>query len=119
MNLLGATDTGSIRTALMTGPHALHAAYMQFRKDAGDIIEAAIPGNKPVVAGHFMGTFNRSVTVVGIAEMQNEYINRDILGRAKIKEYKRMEMRHFQQDVKHPSGTSCMTAILRTIKNTQ
>jgi hypothetical protein len=85
---------------------------MQFRKDSGDIVEAAIPGNKPVFAGHFIGTFNRSVTVVGIAEMQNEYINRDILGRTKTKEYKRMKMRHFQEDVKHPSGMSCATAIL-------
>lgn len=111
-NLLAAPDTGSISAAMYTGPHALHAAYIQFRKDAGAMVDTATKGNKPVWSGHFVGTFNRSVTVLGEASNQNKYVNRDVLGGKKKRQYEKMGMRHFQDDKKFASGMSCTRAIL-------
>ena len=98
---------------LITGPHALHAAYRSFRRDAGGIVDPIAPGNFPVRAGHFSGTLNRTVTIVGVASHQNEYVNRDALGAAKKREYEKMGMRHFQDDKQHPSGTSCLLGLLQ------
>ena len=111
-NLLKAPDTGSIPASMYTGPHALHAAYIQFRKDAGGVVDSATPGNKPVWAGEFTGSHNRTVTVVGVAANQNEYVDRDVLGNLKNREYQKMGMRHFQQDKKYASRSSCMTSML-------
>ena len=61
------------------------------------------------------GSFNRTVTVVGTAAMQNEYVDRDVLGSLKKREYKKMGMRHFQDDKKHSSGRSCLASMLSTI----
>lgn len=110
-NLLQAPDTGRIAAPLYTGPHALHAAYIQFRHDAVAVVESAIPGHKPVGAGHFGGTRNRTVTVVGVAARQNEYVNRDVLGKSKLREYAQMNMRHFQDDKSHASGLSCLSSM--------
>jgi hypothetical protein len=98
--------------ALYTGPHALHTAYRQFRSDAGVHIDTAEIGNKPVVAGRFTGTQNRSVTIVGVASFQNEFVNRDVLGGLKATDYAKMGMRHFQEDQKLKTGISCLHALL-------
>lgn len=111
-NLLTASDTGSIPASLFTGPRALHAAYIQFRRDAGDDVGAAVPGTTPVGAGHYVGSHNRTVTVVGIAADQNEYVNRDVLGVLKQREYHKMGMRHFQEDTKYTTGRSCKSSML-------
>jgi Glycosyltransferase sugar-binding region containing DXD motif len=114
LNLYQAVDTGAVRAAFATGPHALHHAYMNFRRDAGDIIDPAGTGYKPVWQGTFRGTNNWTVTVVGVGEDQNEFINRDAIGtRFKLKGYKRMEMSHFQHDEKEQSGISCIRSIMR------
>jgi Glycosyltransferase sugar-binding region containing DXD motif len=114
LNLFKADDTGAVRAAFATGPHALHHAYMNFRHDGGQVIDPAGTGYKPVWKGTFIGTNNWTVTVVGIGENQNEYIQRDVLGaRFKLKGYKRMEMSHFQQDEKDQSGISCIRSIRR------
>jgi len=110
--LLDAPDTGAIPASMFTGPHALHAAYIEFRKDAGEFVDSASIGKKPVWAGHFRGSCNRTVTVVGAASDQNEYVNRDFLGVLKKNEYRKMSMRHFQEDKNHPSGQSCLSAML-------
>lgn len=110
-NLWMAPDTGSINAAFITGPHSLHAAFVFFRKDVGVAIEPAKPGFKPVRSGHFLGTWNRSVTVIGVGENQNEYVDRDVI-RLKRREYSRLGMRHFQDDVKRASGESCLRGIL-------
>jgi Glycosyltransferase sugar-binding region containing DXD motif len=112
-NLLAVPDTGAVSAAMVTGPHALHLAYIQFRKDGGTKIDTATPGNKPVSAGHFVGSYNRTVTVKGVAAFQNEYVYRDVLGERKNREYQKMGMRHFQEDKKHASGVSCRAALLR------
>ena len=111
-NLWKAPDTGRVAAALYTGPHALHQAYIQFRKDVGDIVEEARPGTKPVASGHFIGTQNRSVTIIGIAENQNQYINRDVIGSLKGNEYKKLGMTLHQEDRKHSTGQSCLSTIM-------
>lgn len=113
-NLWQLPDTGRVVAAKVTGPHALHMAYIDFRKDAGERIDPVGAGNKPVWAGHFHGTFNYTVTVIGFGENQNEYIHRDLLGRHnKNAAYKQMHMRHFQEDMLFPTGDSCLSAILK------
>jgi hypothetical protein len=110
INLLGADDTGKFNAALKTGPHALHAGYMQFRKDAG--VEVALPWTKPIQAGHFVGTNNRSVTAIGLAKQSNEFVVREEIGRGeKVNDYKKMNMTHNQEDKDHPSGHSCFSAL--------
>lgn len=111
-NLWHAADTGQIPAAFYTGPHALHQAYIQFRRDGGEMVEGAKPGKKPVWAGHFVGTHNRSVTIVGVAENQNQYIDRDVIGSVKGNEYKKLGMTLHQMDRKHATGKSCLSAIL-------
>jgi mannosyltransferase OCH1-like enzyme len=113
-NLFRLIDTGSIAASIVTGPHALHAAYAQFRNDAGPAkdMETITPRKKPIRAGQYVGAYNRTVTVVGSAEHENEYVIRDVLGVLKQREYKKMGMRHFQDDKSYPSGSSCMSAIL-------
>jgi len=112
-NLLRLPDTGSTPASLVTGPHALHAAFVSFRKDVGMQVDPLATGYKPVWAGRFAGTYNRTVTVVGIGENQNEYIERDVLGmHVKRTSYRKMFMTHFQDDRKFPTGQSCLSAIL-------
>jgi hypothetical protein len=98
--------------AFVTGPHALHAAFTQFRLDVGVRVVPAKQGNSPVAAGKYTGTNNRTVMAVGVAANQNEYVNRDVLGGRKRREYQKMGMRHFQDDQKLASGRSCLAALL-------
>ena len=113
-NLWDLPDTGKVSAAMATGPHVLHAAYRDFRHDAGQNVDPAGVGYKPVWAGRFVGTANYTVTVVGVGENQNEYVHRDLLGmHKKHVAYKEMNMRHFQQDKKFPTGRSCLSTILQ------
>jgi hypothetical protein len=118
LNLLRSDDTGKTSAALATGPHALHQAFMSFVAD-GPIgggrrrrIDPALPGNRPVRAGTYLGTGNRSVTVLGTAEDHREIVDRDVLRGTKRAEYARMAMRHFQDDKKRPTGRSCLSLLL-------
>ena len=112
-NLWDLPDTGKVSAAMVTGPHVLHAAYRDFRADAGQAVDPAGVGYKPVWAGRFVGTWNYTVTVIGVGEQQNEYVHRDLLGmHKKHAAYKEMHMRHFQQDKKYPTGRSCLTTVL-------
>ncbi|KAL7556628.1 hypothetical protein ACA910_014160 [Epithemia clementina (nom. ined.)] len=109
-NVLLHDDVQKINAAFTTGPHALHEAFRQFRSDAGAWVDPAVAGKKPVQAGTFVGTDNRTVTVVGVADHQNEYITRDYLsfGTRKARAYIRMGMQHFLEDARsNASGTSC------------
>jgi hypothetical protein len=76
-------------------------------------VEPSMTGRKPVKAGHYVGSFNRSITVVGLAEDENEFVRRDVIGgRNKKEEYSRMNMRHFMQDKQYPTQRSCLSSIL-------
>jgi mannosyltransferase OCH1-like enzyme len=115
LKLLDADDTGHFNAALETGPHALHAGYIQFMKDAGVEVPLPLPWirMKPIKAGHFVGTNNRSVTAIGLGGKQsNEYVVREAIKlREKVNDYKKMNMTHNQEDKNHPSGHSCFSAL--------
>jgi hypothetical protein len=117
LNLLEATDTQQVDAAFTTGPHALHRAYQEFRKDFdGFLVDPVGNGFKPVQSGNFMGTNNRSVTVVGVGENQNQYVRRMALDPlARTKDYKAMGMKHFSKfkKINHgkESGISCLAAL--------
>ncbi|GKY91509.1 hypothetical protein MPSEU_000123100 [Mayamaea pseudoterrestris] len=112
--LMGAFDVGSAPAAMTTGPHALHKALMAFCNDHPNApaISAAGAGRKPVKAGVYFGTRNYSVAVYGVAERQNEIVNRDVLGGiAKRQDYLKMKMRHFTEDKRYATGQSCLSAM--------
>ena len=139
--LLSDTDVHLLNPARTTGPHALHEGFRAFLQEASPPqrqttqdenkaklltpLPPAVPGQKPVGAGiYFHSRSNRSVTVLGVAEHQNEYVNRDIFrGKAKGAAYDQMGMKHFSnilQEAKeqHQSmsletgkGLSCRMAI--------
>lgn len=110
-NLWKLSDTGGVAAAITTGPHALHQAFILFAKDGGLAIDPARPGEKPVKAGTYLGTQGRSVTAVGVAEQQNEIVDRDVLGNLKKLEYSRLNMTFHQDDKKKLLGTACFAAI--------
>jgi hypothetical protein len=107
-------DTLRVGAAYHTGPHALHEAFRSFRRDAGVNVDEARTGTTPVHAGHFVGTYNRTVTVVGVAANQNEYVDRDVVGRRKREEYKKMGMTFHLDDVRQAAGpgASCLKRIM-------
>jgi hypothetical protein len=112
LNLLRAPDTGKFNAALQTGPHALHMAFRIFMKDAG--VEILEPWTKPVKAGIFVGTNNRSARAVGLGggKFSDQYVIReDIGGQEKMENYKKMNMTHNQEDKNTPSGQSCISAL--------
>lgn len=114
LNLMTQEDTGKQNVAYVTGPHALHAAFQDFRADIGERVDPAGPGYKPVWNGTFAGTANHSIRVVGIGENENEYVWRSTVKQGhKLEEYKAMGMEHFREFRKKErrSGTSCLAAI--------
>ena len=112
--VMAQSDTGRINAALVTGPHALHRAYQDFRKDAGANVDPQGPGFKPVWAGRFQGTHQRSITVVGRGEFEGEYIQREMMSLPlKKKQYAKMNMTSFREDKLQSSGQSCLSALLQ------
>jgi hypothetical protein len=110
-NLLRATDVGHIAVPLTSGPHELHAAFVQFRRDN----DPNVDHSQPINAGHYAGTHNRTVTVVGMADHENHYIQRDALGVLKKKDYRKMGMNHFSEVRPNSTGASCMSSMLHSI----
>jgi mannosyltransferase OCH1-like enzyme len=119
LNLLEAEDTQQIGAHLKTGPHALHRAFMDFRKDAGILVDPLGTGFKPVWSGRFAGTHNRTITVVGVGENENEFVQRlavDPIVRQKA--YRAMGMTHFSKYTKpnaKKSGHTCLDAMLNDV----
>jgi mannosyltransferase OCH1-like enzyme len=111
VNLLQLPDTGRASASMVTGPHALHFAFTSFRRDAGAHVDPATSGFKPVKAGTYVGTQNRSITAIGQAENQNQIVDRDVLRWRKKREYKKMHMTHFQDDKKRPTQRSCLASL--------
>lgn len=118
LGLLEQADTGKQNAAFVTGPHALHAAYRDFRLDNGDKVRPAGSGYKPVWKGTFVGTGNHSIRVVGVGENENEYVWRSLVKKdQKLKEYKSMGMEHFAEFQKEEksTGESCLSAMHRSL----
>jgi len=111
-------DTGRVNAALVTGPHALHRAYQDFRRDAGANVDPQGPGYKPVWAGTFQGTNQRSITVVGKGEWEGQYVTREMMDLSlKKKQYAKMNMTSFRDDKDRRSGKSCLSAFFQYQEN--
>jgi hypothetical protein len=120
LNLLMAGDTGKFNAALQTGPHALHAGFTQFMKDAG--VKVKMPREKPIpVGGFFVGSNNRSVKAIGLGgKKSNEYVVREMIKLGeKMSNYNKMNMTHNQQDKKTKSGHSCFSALYQGFINSE
>jgi len=119
LKLLEADDTGHFDAALKTGPHALHAGFTQFMKDADVLI--ALAGRNPIKAGFYVGTSNRSVTAIGLGGKQsNEFVIREEINRVdKVNDYKKMNMTHNQEDKNRASGHSCFSALYHGFVNNE
>jgi mannosyltransferase OCH1-like enzyme len=94
-NLVGQPSTQNMDAPLLTGPHALHAGYLQFRKDAGVDLEY----DAHVSNGTYYGTRNKTVTAAGLGQdYADELIIRESIDRdEKSAEYTLMGMRHFME----------------------
>jgi hypothetical protein len=121
LNLSQAEDTRKIGAHVKTGPHALHKAFIDFRKDAGVLVEPLGAGFKPVWQGTFSGTGNRTITVVGVGENENQYVQRTAVSPSvRTRDYAAMGMTHFSKYTKPsavPSGKTCADAILSDISS--
>jgi hypothetical protein len=96
--LLDAQDVGYILAPFVTGPQALHRGFQLFMKDAGVEVRSGI-GTKPAKAGLWVGSNNRTITVVGKGEDENEYVIREAIRRErKMAEYASMGMKHFSAE---------------------
>jgi hypothetical protein len=97
--LLNAKDVGYILAPQVTGPHALNRGFQLFMKDNGIGVPGVGKGKKPAKAGLWVGSSNRTITVAGRGEDENEYVIREFIKRErKIAEYKAMGMTHFTNE---------------------
>jgi hypothetical protein len=68
-------------------------------KDNGIGVQSPGIGKKPAKAGLWVGTNNRTITVAGRGENENEYVIREVIRRElKIAEYASMGMKHFSNE---------------------
>lgn len=110
--VLDEMDTGSIQAPQVTGPHALNRGFQFFMMDKGVKVKPPGAGKKPAKAGLWVGTDNRSITVAGVGENENEYVIRESIRRPdKIREYKAMGMSHFMHDGAVKSDKSCVRTL--------
>lgn len=124
LNIYNLVNTRDVYAPSLTGPHALHEAYRDYRRDAGDEVTPLGQGYKPVWRGTFIGTHNTTITVVGHGEKEAEWVIRESLRiHLKRAEYSLMGMRHFKDDLKEQqqqhqnenqtsTGISCIRAML-------
>jgi hypothetical protein len=71
------------------------------------------PDEGPAKAGVWVGTDHRSITVVGRAEHDNEYVQRESMKRkVKHKNYNEMGMVHFTKGDRSATNMSCMHTLL-------
>jgi mannosyltransferase OCH1-like enzyme len=113
-SLFSSTDTGSVNAAVTTGPHALHRGFVQFREDVGVHVPRARA--RPVKQGHFVGTNNRTVTVVGRGDVHSQqYVVAEGLAHAeKLSAYKKLNMTHNQIDKLGSNGMACLSLLQGT-----
>lgn len=119
-NLMESDDTLKSGAHLRSGPHALHSAFVTFRRDVNVLVDPIGTGYKPVKSGKFVGTQNRSITVVGHGENENEYVQRMAIDAiTRTRDYKRMGMKHFSTFMgpkAKKSGQTCYDAMLSNVE---
>jgi hypothetical protein len=111
-NVLQAENIFIMDASLTTGPFAVLEGYHHFRKDAG------ILAYKPVRAGYYVGTQNRSIRIEGYSRKQSDKIlRREAIHRNEKRQmYGSMNMTHFLQDLnqrrrRHLPPKSCFEEI--------
>ena len=115
-----AEDTGSVYAPDASGPLALHRAFRRFLDDGGQqqVPEAVVGAhgvntNRPVAAGTYVGTYNRTVTALGSFKDPDAFVHRQIFDRwTKYEQYSKMQMKHFSEVQKVSSHRSCRRAAL-------
>lgn len=118
-NLFEAGDMLIRSVHMKSGPLALQEALTRFRADADGLVDPFGPGTKQVWGGSIQGTNNRTITVVGRGDDDNEYVQRmaiDVFTRER--DYTRMGMRHFpafMEPKAKKSGETCYDALLAPI----
>jgi hypothetical protein len=84
-------------------------------------VEPLGAGFKPVWEGTFSGTENRTVTVIGFGENENQYVQRTAVSPSvRKRDYVAMGMTHFSKYTKPSalaSGKTCVDAILDDISS--
>jgi Glycosyltransferase sugar-binding region containing DXD motif len=118
IRLLTMVDTGAAPAHAITGPHALHRAFMQYRKDVNILVKDEWSNPPPIPNGAiFAGTENTTITVVGNMTDSDHFIIRDataVSAANKAKLYKSMGMIHYhEQKFKTYTNETCLSAIRR------
>jgi len=118
LDLLEEDDvTGNSRHS-KSGSETLHAAFTRFRGDVDVMVDPIGEGMKPLWSGVFDGPLNRSITVVGTSDNEDEYVQRTAIDAlTRKRDYIRMGMSHFSfsdLSAKKP-GESCHNALLTEI----
>jgi len=112
--LLDANDVGTLYAPQVTGPHALNKGFQYFMADKGIVVTDGGVGYKPAKAGLWVGTDDRSITVAGVGENENEYVHREyIKRRKKMQNYHALGMEHFTKEMSK-SDKSCMRVLWET-----
>jgi hypothetical protein len=121
MAILREYDTGRTIAGIVSGPRALHEAFMHFLWDQGTWMEHEVTKPHPIdTPGLYTGTDNRTLLLVGTRETANTLVYRESIRdkRKKIKEYARMNMTHFSQLV--PTKVACLSLVYQaTVKEKQ
>jgi hypothetical protein len=121
MAILREYDTGMINAGIVSGPRALHEAFMHFLWDQGTWMEHEETKPHPVDApGLYTGTDNRTLRLVGTPETANTLVYRETIRdmKKKMRQYKNMNMTHFSQ--RQPTKVACLSLVYQaTVKEMQ
>lgn len=97
--------------ATTTGPKAVKVGFIKFMAEVGVETTGYIP------AGIYVGSNNRSVTVIGQANRSKDYVHRGGLGhKHKVEYYNAVQIRHFlsMRKGQGPNPISCKEHLKRT-----
>jgi Glycosyltransferase sugar-binding region containing DXD motif len=105
--ILDSKDTGTMYPGRTTGPHALLAGFRSFQRDVG----LAFPIQQPVQSGTFRGKDEWTVTIIGIASNEHEFVIRQaVTDSQKLKGYQKMGITYYLHDLVM-SNRSCSNVI--------
>jgi mannosyltransferase OCH1-like enzyme len=108
--VLAQVDTGAIYPGRTTGPHALLAGFTSFLEEVGQTV--GIAAQRPIQAGFYTGRDNWTVTVLGTATKQNQFVVQQGLSeQQKVLDYHAMGMDYYLHDLQ-PSNRSCLNTVL-------
>ena len=106
-------DTGKVFVATVSGPRALHEAFMHFLWDQGRWMEHELDKPHPVdTPGLYRGTDNRTILLVGTENASDYLVYRETIKvRRKRQDYRKMNMTHFFRQI--PTKEACLSLVYR------